>query len=229
MTALKNLDFETTVKTRQSIRKFLPTPMTEAQIKQILADAQNAPSACNIQPWLVHIASGGTLERLKKRFQAAFAQGINQADFEFDQNKFKGDYEPRWRDQYAHVFTTCYGIPREDNAARKVVYDDNVIGYGAPHMAFLFMPGIDGHDVNIASDVGMYSQTFLLSLTARGFGGIPQLTLAMFADDVREELGISSDYKLLHAISFGYPDWDAMQNKHRVGRVPVEENATLHW
>ncbi|ULJ59696.1 nitroreductase [Wielerella bovis] len=223
------LDFETTVKTRQSIRKFLPTPMTEQEIKQILADAQNAPSACNIQPWVVHIASGETLERLKKRFQATFAQGINQADFEFDQNKFKGDYEPRWREQYAHVFTTSYGIPREDNAGRQVVYDDNVIGYGAPHIAFLFMPSIDKHDVNIASDMGMYSQTFLLSLTARGFGGIPQLTLAMFADDVRAELGIPSDYKLLHAISFGYPDWEAMQNKHHVGRVPVEECATLHW
>lgn len=52
------LDFETTVKTRQSIRKFLLTPMTEQEIKQILADAQNAPSACNTQPWLVHVASG---------------------------------------------------------------------------------------------------------------------------------------------------------------------------
>ncbi len=60
------LDFETTVKTRQSIRKFLPTEMTEAEIKQILADAQNAPSACNPQPWLVHIASGETLQRLHK-------------------------------------------------------------------------------------------------------------------------------------------------------------------
>lgn len=29
------LDFETTVKPRQSIRKFLPTPMTEAEIKQM--------------------------------------------------------------------------------------------------------------------------------------------------------------------------------------------------
>ncbi|QLB18781.1 nitroreductase [Mannheimia granulomatis] len=223
------LDFETTVKTRQSIRKFLPTPMTEQEIKQILADAQNAPSACNTQPWLVHVASGETLDRLKKRFQATFAQGINQADFEFDQGKFKGDYEPRWRNQYSHVFTTSYGIAREDKAGRQVVYDDNIIGYGAPHMAFLFMPAIDGHDVNIASDIGMYSQTFLLSLTARGFGGIPQLALAMFADDVREELGIPENYKLLHAISFGHPDWEAMQNKHHLGRVPVEESATLHW
>ena len=45
------LDFETTVKTRQSIRKFLPTPMTEAEIRQVLEDAQNAPSACGHPDW----------------------------------------------------------------------------------------------------------------------------------------------------------------------------------
>lgn len=96
-------------------------------------------------------------------------------------------------------------------------------------MAFLFMPSIDNHDVNVAADMGMYSQTFMLSLTARGFGSIPQLALALFADDVREELGISSDYKLLHVISFGHPDWDAMQNQKHLGRIPVDESATLHW
>lgn len=223
------LDFETTVKTRQSIRKFLPTPMTEAEIKQTLMDAQNSPSACNTQPWQVHIASGETLERLKKRFLVAAAEGKLTPDFEFNQAKFLGKYEARWRNQYEHVFTTSYGIPREDKAARKVVYDDNFVGYGAPHMAFLFMPSIDNHDVNVAADMGMYSQTFMLSLTARGFGSIPQLALALFADDVREELGISSDYKLLHVISFGHPDWDAMQNQKHLGRIPVDESATLHW
>ncbi|QLB15933.1 hypothetical protein A6B39_10970 [Mannheimia granulomatis] len=51
----------------------------------------------------------------------------------------------------------------------------------------------------------------------------------MFADDVRAEFDISDDYELLLGISFGYPDWDAMQNKHHLGRVPVEESATLYW
>lgn len=78
------LDFETTVKTRQSIRKFLPTEMTEAEIKQILADAQNAPSACNTQPWLVHIASGETLQRLHKVIGERFREGKFSPDFKFD-------------------------------------------------------------------------------------------------------------------------------------------------
>lgn len=223
------LDFETTVRTRQSIRKFLPTPMTQAEIEQILADAQNAPSACNTQPWLVHIASGETLARLHKVIGERFAEGKFSPDFEFDQNKFQGIYEPRWRNQYAHVFTTSFGVPREDKAGRQSVIEQNIIGYGAAHMAFLFMPSVDNHDVNIASDVGMYSQTFLLSLTARGFGGIPMLFLGLFADDIRRELGVPDDYKLLHGIAFGHPDWDAQQNKTHLGRVPVSESAVLHW
>lgn len=223
------LDFATTVRSRQSIRKFLPTPMTEEQIMQVLEDAQNAPSACNTQPWMVHVVSGKTLERLLAVFRERFAAKQFSPDFEFDQSKYKGEYEKRWRNQYAHVFTTSFGIPREDKAGRSIVYEQNIVGYGAPHMAFLFMPSIENHDVNIAADVGMYSQTFLLSLAARGFGGIPQLALALFADDVRRELGVSSDFKLLHVISFGYPDWNAQQNAKHLGRVPVSESAVLHW
>ena len=222
-------DFETVVRTRQSIRKFLPEPLTEEEILGVLRDAQNAPSACNTQPWLVHVASGETLRRLFAVFRERFAAGQFSRDFEFDQTRYKGVYEQRWRSQYAHVFTTCFGIPREDRAARSVVYERNIIGYGAPHVAFLFMPAIEDHDVNIAADVGMYSQTFLLSLTAHGFGGIPQLALAMFADDTRRELGVPDDYKLLHAIAFGHPDWSARENAKHLGRAPLSESAVLHW
>ena len=223
------LDFETTVKTRQSIRKFLPTPMTETEIKQILTDAQNAPSACNTQPWLVHIASGETLQKLTDRIAERFENNQFSRDFEFDQSKYTGEYEKRWREQYAHVFTTSFGLPRENREGRKAVIEQNITGYGAPHIAFLFMPDIENHHVNLAADLGMYSQTFLLSLTARGFGGIPQLFFGLFADDIREILGVSKDYKLLHGIAFGYPDWNAQPNKIHLGRIPIEESAVLHW
>lgn len=104
------------------------------------------------------------------------------------------------------------GVTRDDSEGRKKITRRNAEFYDAPHAAFLFMPDVGEGNVNAASDMGMYSQTFLLSLTARGFGGIPMLFLAFFADVVREELGISPDFKLLHAIAFGYPDKDAPIN-----------------
>ena len=49
--------------------------------------------------------------------------------------------------------------------------------FNAPHVALLFMPSF-GDNVRVGSDIGMYGQTFLLSLAARGRGGIPQTSLA---------------------------------------------------
>lgn len=39
------------IKTRRSIRKFKPTPVTKEQIKAMLEAAMLSPSACNTRPW----------------------------------------------------------------------------------------------------------------------------------------------------------------------------------
>jgi hypothetical protein len=36
----------------------------------------------------------------------------------------------------------------------------------------------------------MYGQTFLLSLAARGLGGLPQTVIGLYADTVRAVLGV---------------------------------------
>ena len=63
---MSTLDFATTVRARHSVRQFLPTPMTNAQIREIAEDARRSPSSTNTQPWSVHIVSGETMVRLKK-------------------------------------------------------------------------------------------------------------------------------------------------------------------
>lgn len=224
---MSTLDFATTVRSRHSVRQFLPTPMTNAQIREITEDARRSPSSTNTQPWSVHIVSGETMTRLKKRIMEKFEQGEFRSDFVYDQSKFGGIFEPRWREFYKDMFA-ANGVTRDDTEGRSKITRKNAEFYGAPHAAFLFMPDVGEGNVNAASDIGMYSQTFLLSLTARGFGGIPMLFLAMFADVVREELGISPDLKLLHAIAFGYPDQDAPINQFRSKRASVDETVTFY-
>lgn len=74
----------------------------------------------------------------------------------------------------------------------------------------------------------MYAQTFLLSLTARGFDGIPQTMLGFYADVVREFLGVPEELKLLFGISFGTVDQSAPVNGVRMGRAPLEQSVVLH-
>ncbi|MDH2997012.1 nitroreductase [Pasteurellaceae bacterium LFhippo2] len=220
------LDFQTTVRSRQSIRSYLPKTISDTDLQEILIDAQSAPSACNTQPWEVHIVSGDTLKRISQAMLSAFEKGEFNADVPFDQNLFGGKYEQRWREQYKFVFDS-FGVIREDKEGRSRLTLKNFEFYGAPHACFLFMPKV-ADSVAVANDIGMYAQNFLLSLTARGFGGIPMLTLGMFAKQVKEILGVPDDMQLLYGISFGYPDWDAQPNKEHLGRIPVSESVTIH-
>ncbi|WP_187417222.1 nitroreductase family protein, partial [Klebsiella pneumoniae] len=47
----ETLSFKETVRARRSIRGFLDKTVPLSIIREVLEDAQNAPSNCNTQPW----------------------------------------------------------------------------------------------------------------------------------------------------------------------------------
>ncbi|MBD2800498.1 nitroreductase [Xenorhabdus sp. M] len=220
------LAFDETIRNRFSPRAFLPEPLIEEQIRQVLTDAQSSPSNCNTQPWHVHIVSGKTKDALEKAMVRNHSEGIVTPDFTFDYADFYGDYFDRSQEQ-ARIYYETLGVTREDKIKRDEVYIRNFKFYGAPHAAFLFMPSF-GDNIRVASDMGMYGQTFLLSLAARGYAGISQTLLGFHADTVREILGVSEQYRLLFGISFGYADPNALTHHVRMGRISIDESVTIH-
>ncbi|MBD2797514.1 nitroreductase [Xenorhabdus sp. 18] len=220
------LAFDDAVRQRFSARAFLPTPLTDEQIHTILLDAQYSPSNCNTQPWHVHVVSGETKERLGKLMTANDMEGIQTPDFTFSYDDFYGDYFNRAHEQ-ARIYYDALGIARDDRERRKATYLRNYQFFNAPHAAFLFMPSF-GDNIRVAADIGMYAQSFLLSLTARGFAGIPQTLLGFHAELIRAELSVSEEYRLLFGISFGYADTAAASAKTRMPRVLVSESVVMH-
>lgn len=218
--------FETLVRERRSCRGFLPQPVDDQTLHDVLADAVWTPSNCNTQPWEVHIVSGHARERLIAAIVEAEAADVLSPDFSFDASAYTGALGARRHAQGAS-YHQALGIAREDYKKRRSVSAQNLHLHGAPHVAFLFMPEV-GDSVRVASDVGMFAQTFLLSLTARGLAGVPQTSLGMFADTVRRELGISAESKLLFGISFGWPDRDAAAYRYHSTRELIETVVSLH-
>jgi nitroreductase len=223
---MTTLSFEETVRTRRSFRGFLPTPVPDALIQEVLMDAQCAPSNCNTQPWNTHIVSGGKLKELSQALHQANDAGEFTPDFSFDIGKFYGCYGERSFAQ-GKAYYEAMNVQREDKEGRHKAGAKNYSFFDAPHVALLFMPSF-GDDVRVAGDMGMYGQNFLLSLNARGLGGIPQTSVGFFAKPIRELLGISDEFKLLFAITFGYPDEAAPGNRMKMGRIPVSESVTFH-
>ena len=223
---LVNHSFQEVIRSRRSFRQFLSTPVEKKVLHEILEDAQYTPSNCNTQPWDVHIVSGAKKEELSKAIIHTIEKGVASPDFTFDFNDYYGRYTERQKEQ-GQTHYEAMGIAREDHEGRQKEGLRNFTFFNAPHVAFLFMPSF-GDNVRVASDIGMYAQSFLLSLAARGIGSIPQTSVGMYADTIREVLGVSDDMKLLFAVSFGYPDKEAKVNSIRMGRAPIESSVTFH-
>jgi nitroreductase len=220
------LSFQDLVRLRRSVRQFLPTPLSIDEIEAVLNDAQRAPSNCNTQPWTVHIVSGTTKAALSKSLVEHANDNRFSPDFSWDEKAFPAVLDERRREQ-GKTYYEALGIARGDAAARHEALLMNLHFFGAPHAAFLFMPVV-GDSVRVASDLGMYAQTLLLSLAARGYAGIPQTLLGLFAEPVRATLGVPENMKLLFGISFGHADPAALQRAPYMPRALISDSAVLH-
>ena len=216
--------FDDIVRGRRSLRAFLPRPVPRETLEHIFAVAQRAPSNCNTQPWLAHVASGESLEALRSRMSERFMAGDMSMDFPYE-GKYEGVYKER---QYgsAQALYDAVNITREDKAGRQVQFMRNFTFFDAPHVAFMFLPEPFG--LREAADLGMYAQTLMLAMTAHGLGSCPQTALSFQANFIRESLGIDASNKLLFGISFGYPDPDAPANTCVTDRASVADSVVFH-
>lgn len=210
---------------RRSVRAFLPQPVPQMVLEAVFAVAGTAPSNCNTQPWQVHVVSGAACERLRERIHAAAsASRVPTWDFPYAFN-YTGVYRER---QYAaaRVLYDALGIPRENKAERTLAFNRNYAFFGAPHVAFLYLPEPFG--LREAADLGMYAQTLMLAMTAAGIGSCPQTALSFYPDIVRDELGIDAGQRLLFGISFGYADDNHASAAVRTERAALAEITTFH-
>jgi nitroreductase len=215
--------FEQIVCERRSVRGFTEQVVPRQQLEQIFTLAGHAPSNCNTQPWQVYVASGATIERLRQRLPAALSAGEYSMDFEYS-GKYEGAYKERQYDAAARLYSAM-DIERSDRAARNAAFGNNFEFFGAPHVAFLFLPEQFG--MREAADLGMYGQTLMLAITAFGLASCPQTALSFNADLVREEFQLDASNKLMFGVSFGHEDTSNKANTCRVARAPLEQ--TTHF
>ncbi len=219
------LTVDEAIRRRRSVRGFLPDEVPEATLKEVFALAQLSPSNCNVQPWIPHVVSGPALRRLRDALvEAGMRDEPINADFAADR-KFLGVHRERQVDAAQQLYGAM-GVERRNLVGRKMAYIRNHACFDAPHAVFVFMPGY--FDVREATDIGMYAQTLMLALTARGIASCAQGALSLYPDIVREHLGVTEDQKLLFGVSFGYEDPDVKANTARVGRASLDDAVHFH-
>jgi nitroreductase len=209
-------DLDEAILARHSTRLFLPDkPVPRELVIEALELAVRAPSNSNIQPWRLVFNSGPARDRLVKALLAEAEQGEPRVPSLPDEfHHFRSDLG-------ALVYGSM-GVPRHDTEARRVAVLRNWEFFRAPLGAIVCMHrDLDYVD---ALGVGMFLQTFMLALTARGIGSCVQVSIAGYPDVIREQLGVAEDLRILCGLSIGYPDPEFPGNRLHTPRSPLEQN-----
>ena len=212
-------DLDETIKARHSIRKFLPRPVPKDLLYECLELAQRAPSNSNIQPWRLFIAAGSDRDRLKEALlEVAREKAPNVPALPEHFSHFRSELG-------AQVYGVGMGIPSTDKEARRAAVLRNWEFFGAPVVAIVCMDKELGPAD--ALGVGMYLQTLVLSLTARGLGACVQVALAGYPEVIYRELEVPRELSILCGMSIGYPDMDFPVNRLNIGRASIENNVVI--
>ena len=178
------------IASRRSVRAFLPDPVDEATIRDILEVAARAPSGTNMQPWRVYVTTGETKQRIA---DAILNSGIRAEKAEWDEYKYYPDqfFEPYLRRRRAGRLRLYgpLGIGRRDVDQMRAQHDRNFVFFDAP-VGMIFT--IDRR-LNQGSwvDYGMFLQNIMVAARARGLHTCPQAAFAPYHHQIRPVLGIS--------------------------------------
>lgn len=206
---------------RKSVRGFLDTPVDGERLRAILLAASRAPSGGNLQPWHIHVVTGGALGVLKEQMAARLAAGeVEAAHYNIYPPDLAHPYKAR-RFQLGMALYEAMGIAREDQEARNVEFRRNFTFFGAP--AALFCTVDRGMGLPQWADLGMYLQNVMLLCTEAGFATCAQECWAMYPQTVGAFLALPPERMLFCGMAIGYEDATQPANRLRTGRATVDE------
>jgi nitroreductase len=214
------------IRSRRSIRGFLPAPVPEATVRELLALAACAPSGSNIQPWRAHVLTGEPLRRLTDDLLAQHDAGEPEArEYEYYPTQWRSPYIERRRAVGWKLFQAT-GVARGDREASHRQRGKNYLFFGAP-VGFVFVIDNDLHEGSWL-DYGMFLQTLMIAARGRGLDTCPQAAIANYPAILRRHLPIRDSETIICGMALGYADPAEPANAVEPDRELVEDFVTFH-
>jgi nitroreductase len=215
------MELQEAVLGRRSIRQFLPKPVSDELIKDLIAKSLWSPSWGNTQSWEIVVGTGESLAKFKGKNRDAFLEGrssttdIPMPQVWPDRNKLR--YK-----QLGKSVLGALSIAREDQQAR------------IDHLAWMFTlfdaPAVVIFTVDkeilleyAMLDVGLILQTFCLLAHDKGLGTCIMAASVMYPEIAREVFSIPETKRLVMGAALGWPDTEAPVNAFKRNRGHLEE------
>ena len=214
------------IASRRSVRAFLPDPVDEQTIREILTVASRAPSGTNMQPWKVYVVAGAKKQAIT---DAIMNSGIRAEKAKWDEYKYYPDkfFEPYYTRRRAVGFALygALGIEKRDVDRMRAQHDRNFVFFDAPVGMIFTIDRRLNHGSWI--DHGMFIQSLMVAARGRGLHTCPQAAFAPYHQQIRPVLGIPDEEIVICGMALGYEDTSKPENNLRTERVSVEEFATF--
>lgn len=213
------------VRQRISTRAFLDTPISRADLSELLELAQRSPSGGNLQPWKVIAVAGPVKDEIiamAQRVLAADPMGAIPGDRPVypDLDVIDPVYNVRRR-RVGEMMYDKIGIPKEDRAGRLRWFANNYRFFGAPVGLFLIIDSRMGHGQ--WAHMGMFMQTIALLAEERGWGTCMQECWARLRVELHDFFGLDEHHMVYAGIALGAPDPDNPVNDLYTERAPQSE------
>jgi nitroreductase len=215
---------DSVIDSRYSCRAFLPTPVPEATLREILSIAARAPSGTNTQPWKVYVVSGEAKTDLSRRMRAAFDDpeeaATHKEPYEYYPKQWVSPYIDRRRKVGLDLYKLL-GIAKGDGARMHEQHGRNYDFFGAPVGLILTIDKV--MEQGSWFDYGAFLQNLLLAAKARGLDTCAQASIAQFHKILHERLAIPDNETVICGVALGHADTSAVENTLRTERAPLEE------
>jgi nitroreductase len=215
------MELQEAIRARRSIRSFLPKPVPEETIQELISEALWAPSWANTQPWEIIVVTGEPLERFKKENKEALVSGQTSIPDIPMPKKWPAELKNRSVELGKSIFGSL-SIDRDDAEGRLEYYTQMYYLFDAPALV-LFLIDKELSLEYAMLDVGIYLQTFLLLSHSKGLGTCTFAGTVHCPEIVHKHFAISDNKLLVIGVALGWPDMDAPINNFVRTRGGVEE------
>lgn len=216
------LSADDALKTRRSVRAFLPTPVSREEVENLLSLASRSPSGSNIQPWKVHVFTG----EVRQRITDVILKALDSEQAE--SHKREWNYYPiQWREPYIgrrrKIGWDMYGllgIPKGDFKRTEQQRRRNYEFFGAP-VGMIFTLE---EDLEIGSwlDLGIFIGNVAIAARGHGLDTCAQAAFADFHNLIRPILGIPDNQIIICGMALGHADPDDAINQLKTQRAPLK-------
>jgi len=166
---------DTAIRSRRSIRNFLPTPVPRELLAEILELAARAPSGTNVQPWKVYALTGAPKAALSAAILEKYERGeMEGREFDYYPKEWKDPWHSR-RKKIGLGLYGLLGIAKDDKARMKHQTGRNYVFFDAPVGLIFTMDRCLGEGMFL--DYGMFMGNLMIAARARASTPAPSSPL----------------------------------------------------